>query len=68
MNIKKMSTEELELMSHTDIAYNILKGEEITSESSFTKEGYETVTVDGNLVIGNAPLVFDADNVDDYPF
>ena len=51
-----------------EIAYNILKGEEITSESSFTKEGYETVTVDGNLVIGNAPLVFDADNVDDYPF
>ena len=30
MNIKKMTTEELELMSHTDIAYNILKHEKKT--------------------------------------
>jgi DNA-directed RNA polymerase subunit delta len=30
MNINKMTTEELELMSHTDIAYNILKNEKKT--------------------------------------
>ena len=30
MNIKNMTTEELELMSHTDIAYNILKHEKKT--------------------------------------
>ena len=37
-------------------------------DTAFTKEGYETVTVDGNLISGNAPLVFTAENVDDYPF
>ena len=51
-----------------EIAYKILKGEEITNDTAFTKEGYETVTVDGNLISGNAPLVFTAENVDDYPF
>ncbi len=51
-----------------EIAYKILKGEEITSESTFTRPGYETVEVDGNLVVGNAPLIFTADNVADYAF
>ena len=51
-----------------EIAYKILKGEEITEETSFTKEGYETITIDGNLISGNAPLVFTPDNVDNYPF
>lgn len=51
-----------------EIAYKILKGEEITEETSFTKEGYETITIDGNLISGNAPLVFTPENVDDYPF
>ena len=51
-----------------ELAYKILKGEEITSETTFSKEGYETVEVDGNLVVGNAPLVFTADNVANYPF
>lgn len=51
-----------------EIAYNILKGEEITEDSSFTKEGYDKITLDGNLICGNAPLVFTPENVDDYPF
>ena len=49
-----------------EIAYKILKGEEITSDTTFTKPGYETVTVEGNLVTGNAPLVFTAENIGDY--
>lgn len=51
-----------------ELAYKILKGEEINNETTFSREGYETVTVEGNLVTGNAPLVFTADNVADYPF
>ena len=51
-----------------EIAYKVLKGEEITSETTFTRTGYETVEVDGNLVVGNAPLIFTAENVDNYPF
>ena len=51
-----------------ELAYKILKGEEINSDTTFSKEGYETVTVDGNLVTGNAPLVFTAENVANYPF
>ena len=51
-----------------ELAYKILKGEEITNETTFTNEGYETVTVTDNLVVGDAPLVFTAENVDDYPF
>ncbi len=51
-----------------ELAYKILKGEEINSETTFSKEGYETVTVEGNLVTGNAPLVFTAENVANYPF
>lgn len=51
-----------------EIAYTILKGEEITNDTSFTKEGYETITVDGKLISGKAPLIFTADNVDNYPF
>lgn len=51
-----------------ELAYKILKGEEINSDTTFTKEGYETVTVENNLVVGNAPLIFTADNVDNYPF
>ena len=51
-----------------ELAYKILKGEEINSDTTFTKEGYETVTVEDNLVTGNAPLVFTAENVANYPF
>ena len=51
-----------------ELAYKVLKGEEINNDTTFTKEGYETVTVDGNLVVGNAPLVFTAENVANYPF
>lgn len=51
-----------------EIAYKILTGEGISAESSFTKEGYESITLNGNLISGNAPLVFTADNVDNYPF
>lgn len=51
-----------------EIAYKVLKGEEITSETTFTRTGYEKVEVDGNLIVGNAPLIFTADNVADYPF
>lgn len=51
-----------------ELAYKVLKGEDITNDTTFTKEGYENITVNGNLVVGNAPLVFTADNVDDYPF
>ena len=51
-----------------EIAYKILKGEEISSDTTFTRTGYETVEVTDNLIVGNAPLIFTADNVDDYPF
>ena len=30
--------------------------------------GYESVTVEGTIAYGNAPLIFSADNIDDYNF
>lgn len=49
-----------------EIAYKLLKGEEITEETTFTKTGYETITIDGNIIYGNAPLVLTAENIADY--
>ena len=50
------------------IAYKLLNGEEIKTGVDLVKDGYGSCNVVGKIVFGNAPLVLDADNVDDYPF
>lgn len=54
-----------------DVAYKILSGEEIAEGMDLECEGYESVTiVEGanRCVLGNAPLILKADNIDDYDF
>lgn len=46
------------------MAYNLLTGVALEDGMSLEKPGYETVTVDGNVIFGNAPLVFTAENLD----
>lgn len=50
------------------IAYKVLKGEKIEGTLDLKKSGYEKSTVKGNLIIGNAPVEFTKDNVDQYKF
>lgn len=50
------------------IAHKLLQGETVDASMTFDKPGYETITIDGNIVYGNAPLVFTADNVDNYDY
>jgi simple sugar transport system substrate-binding protein len=50
------------------IAYLELTGQEIESGTDLGKDGYEDIQVDGQLVFGNAPLVFNQENIDDMLF
>jgi simple sugar transport system substrate-binding protein len=50
------------------IAYKVLMGEDIKTGVNLVKKGYENCTVKGGIIFGNAPLVLDKDNVDDYKF
>lgn len=50
------------------IAYKILQGEEIKDGINLVKPGYENCTLKGKVIFGNAPLVLNAENVDDYDF
>ncbi|MFP4152513.1 MAG: autoinducer 2 ABC transporter substrate-binding protein [Alkalispirochaeta sp.] len=50
------------------IAYLALTGQELESGVDLGKEGYEDIQVDGRLVFGNAPLIFNQENIDDMLF
>lgn len=50
------------------IAYLVLTGQEVESGMDLGKDGYEDIQVDGQLVFGNAPLVFNQENIDDMLF
>jgi len=50
------------------IAYKLLKGEKIEDGVDLKKAGYEKCTLKGNVVYGNAPLVFTKENVDSFKF
>lgn len=50
------------------IAYKMLTGEKIEDGINLEKAGYEKCNLDGNIVYGNAPVVFTKENVDDYDF
>lgn len=49
-------------------AYLIASGAGVNTGDSLLATGYESVTVADGIAYGNAPLVFSADNIDDYNF
>jgi simple sugar transport system substrate-binding protein len=51
-----------------NVAYKMLNGEEIKEGIDLEKPGYESCTVKDGIIKGNAILVLDPENVDDYPF
>lgn len=51
-----------------EIALKVLKGEEIKAGLSFSKDGYKDIRMDGNLLFGDAALIFTKDNIDQYNF
>ncbi|KMJ57646.1 LacI family transcriptional regulator [Bacillus sp. LL01] len=53
------------------VAAKILAGEEITEGSGLGVTGYESVTIiegTNKVIVGNAPLEIDIDNIDDFDF
>lgn len=54
-----------------DLAYKILAGEEVKEGIDLGQDGYESVTIQegaNRSVLGNAPLILNTDNIDDYDF
>ena len=54
-----------------DLAYKILAGEEVKEGIDLGQDGYECVTIQegaNRCVLGNAPLILNTDNIDDYDF
>ena len=54
-----------------DRAYKILAGEEVKEGIDLGQDGYESVTIQegaNRCVLGNAPLILNTDNIDDYDF
>ena len=54
-----------------DLAYKILAGEEVKEGIDLGQDGYESVTIQEGAtrgVLGNAPLILNTDNIDDYDF
>lgn len=54
-----------------DLAYKILAGEEGKEGIDLGQDGYESVTIQegaNRCVLGNAPLILNTDNIDDYDF
>jgi simple sugar transport system substrate-binding protein len=49
-------------------AYLLASGQGVKTGDSLKVTGYENLTVEGNIAYGFAPLVFTADNIDDYNF
>ncbi|WP_166356064.1 autoinducer 2 ABC transporter substrate-binding protein [Phytoactinopolyspora limicola] len=50
------------------VAMKIRAGEEITDGMDLGVEGYESVTVDGSVIYGNAWLDVDINNIDEFDF
>lgn len=48
-----------------EIALRVLKGEPIEAGISFDKDGYKEMRMEGNMLLGDAPLVFTAENIDE---
>ena len=54
-----------------DLPYKILAGEEVKEGIDLGQDGYESVTIQegaNRCVLGNAPLILNTDNIDDYDF
>lgn len=51
-----------------NIAYKLLKGEEMKDGVDLGKEGYESIKIVDKVIYGDAPLVLTAENVDNFPF
>ena len=49
-------------------AYLMASGQGVQTGTNLLATGYENITVDGNIAYGFAPLVFTADNIDDFEF
>ncbi|MEF9974498.1 MAG: substrate-binding domain-containing protein [Clostridia bacterium] len=49
-------------------AYLLASGAGVATGASLNVTGYESVTVDQGVAYGNAPLIFTAENVDEYNF
>ena len=49
-------------------AYLLASGQGVETGTNLGITGYESVTVDGGIAYGYAPLVFTAENIDDYNF
>lgn len=49
-------------------AYLLASGQGVETGTNLGITGYESVNVEGNIAYGYAPLVFTADNIDDYAF
>ena len=49
-------------------AYLLASGQGVETGTDLLATGYESVTVEGTIAYGNAPLIFSADNIDDYNF
>lgn len=49
-------------------AYLLASGQGVETGTSLLATGYEDITVDGGIAYGYAPLVFSAENIDDYNF
>lgn len=60
-----------QVMQCCDLAYKVLAGDEITEGIDLGQKGYESVTIQegaNRCVLGNAPLILNTDNIDDYDF
>ena len=49
-------------------AYLIASEQGVSDGTDLKATGYESISLDGNIGYGNAPLEFTADNIDDYNF
>jgi len=50
------------------VAQMVIDGEEVTDGMDLGLEGYESITLDGKVIFGQAWVNVDADNMADYPF
>lgn len=52
-----------------EIALKLLKGESIEEGMDFSRDGYQDIRLmDGNMLVGDAPLVLTPENIDQYTF
>jgi simple sugar transport system substrate-binding protein len=50
------------------VAQMVINGEEVTAGMDLGQPGYESVTLDGKVIYGQAWVEVTAENVADYPF